>query len=170
MTDPRLLSIVSVIFAVMGSYSLYTGSRQMRDARLAGRPTRWFKNISFLTGSEYILLTFVFLLSLSTREGNITPALKFLVTPLYFVLLIAAAVTAAMVIRQGIVNTMQNRAARKKAAAEAVVAAQSKRQDEPISTTLSKHSDEQRQRDQAQRQRDRRKKAAAARRRQAGRA
>jgi len=171
MTDPRILSIVSVIFALMGSYSLYTGSRQMRDARRVGQRMRWYKNISFLTGMEYILLTFVFLLSLSTRAGTIPPAMKSLVTPLYFVLLIAAAVTAGMVIRQGILNTRQNRAARQKAAAEAAVArrAELKTPTEPLRATLSQQNDEQRTRDQS-RQRERRKKAAAARRRQAGKA
>jgi hypothetical protein len=171
MNDPRILSIVSVIFALMGSYSLYTGSRQMRDARRAGQRLRWYKNISFLTGTEYILLTFVFLLSLSTRAGTISPAMKSLVTPLYFVLLIAAAVTAGMVIRQGIVNTRQNRALRQKAAAEATVArrAEIKAPTEPLRATLSQQDDEQRSRDQS-RQRERRRKAAAARRRQAGKA
>ena len=163
MTDPRLLSIVSVIFTLMAAYSLYAGSKQMRVARLAGRPIRWYRQLSLLTGIEYALLTFVFLLRLATMQGTLAPALNWLIGPLYFVLLIAAAVIAGLVIRRIILNTREMRASRQSAAAPSLSALQA--QDSPAQVLSRKQQEE-----RAQRQRDRRKKAAAERRRRAGRA
>ena len=104
MTDPRILSIISFIFALMTAYSLYTGVRQMRDARRAGQPVRWHKNLSVLTGVEYGLLTFVFLLRTATAQGSIAPNMQSIVGPLYLLLLIPAALVAGLVIRRTLLN------------------------------------------------------------------
>ncbi len=164
MTDPRIISIASTIFALLGAYSLYTGLRRMRDARRAGQPIRWYKQTHLLTGIEYILLTFVFLLSLASQQGYLAPGLRGLLAPIYFLLLIPAAIIAGLVIRQTILSSRKN-SANRQAALNAARSAQTS----PISESpraLSKREQE----EHAQRLRERRKKAAAARRRRAGKA
>ncbi len=165
MTDPRVLSIISFIFALMTAYSLYTGIRQLRDARRAGKPIRWYKHLGLLTGLEYGLLTFVFLLRTATAQNAIAPGMLGLVGPLYLILLIPAALIAGLVIRRVILNMraagQANRAPAKVPATTAAVAQTSAE----LRDIPSKQKEE-----QAQRQRERRKKAAAARRRQAGKA
>jgi hypothetical protein len=167
MTDPRILSIISIIFALMAAYSLYTGSRQLRDARQAGHPVRWYRNLSLLTGIEYALLTFVFLLRTESAQNTIAPGMQSLVGPLYVVLLIPAAIIAGLVIRRVILN-MRSAGQMKRASVGAAAASAT-----AVPTAngsggraLSKQELE----EQRQRQRERRKKAAAARRRQAGKA
>ena len=163
MTDPRVLSVISCVFALMAAYSLYTGTRQLRDARRAGHPLRWYKHLGMLTGIEYTLLTFVFLLRTTSLQDTIAPNMKGLVGILYLILLIPAAIIAGLVIRRVILNMRatgqtQRAQARGTTGAQTAVVA-----DERV---LSKQAKD----DQAQRQRARRKKAAAARRRQAGKA
>ena len=167
MTDPRVLSIISFIFALLAAYSLYTGVRQLRDAHRQGHPIRWYKNLSLLTGIEYALLTFVFILRTATAQNAIAPGMQYLVGPLYLVLLIPAAVVAGFVIRRVILNMratgQASRVPPKSPAISATVAQTSTNLEERV---LSKQERE----EQSQRQRERRKKAAAARRRQAGKA
>jgi hypothetical protein len=160
MTDPRIISIVSTIFAVMGSYSLYTGSRRIRDARRAGHPTRWYKQISFLTGIEYILLTFVFLLGLANRQGQFSPDVKNFTVTLYVILLVGAAIIAGLVIHRGILDMRASRT-RRLQVMQTVQA--------PIQPVVEGPTKEELEA-QARRQRERRKNAAAARRRRAGKA
>jgi hypothetical protein len=163
MTDPRILSIVSIIFALMGSYSLYTGSRRIRDARRAGIRLRWYKQIAFLTGIEYILLTFVFLLTIANRSNQISSSERTETSVLFFFLLIAAAVVAGMVIRQGLLDMRAARARRSQ-----VIAAD--RPSTPALEAAAKAPTREDPADQARHQRERRKNAAAARRRRAGKA
>lgn len=158
MTDPRLITIVSTIFAVMGTYSLYTGLRRMRDMRRVGQPVRWYKQVSVLTGLEYILLTFVFLLTLANREAS-SSTTAFTI-PLYFALLICAAIVAGLVIRQGILDMRTARVRR------AGIATTTQLAQETVPLARPKDDLEA----QMRRQRERRKNAAAARRRRAGRA
>lgn len=164
MNDPRVLSIVSLIFVLLGLYNVSTGTRRIREARLAGSPIRWYKQVNLLTGIEYILLTCVFLLSLANQQGAVTPGLRGLIVPLYFLLLLASAVLAGIVIRQGMLNA---RAARANSSATPTSAARPETRPANVEQAASAqdHADE-----QIQRQRERRKKAAAARRRKAGKA
>lgn len=163
MNDPGLLSIISAVFALMGTYNLYTGSRKIRDARRLGQSIRWYKQTSFLTGIEYIILTFVFLLSIANRQGNIAPGMRNLIVPLYIILLVSAAVIAGLVIRQGVQNMRGTRIKDANTTNESV----------RVASSVSEDSSKEQRRStevQAQRQRERRKNAAAARRRRAGRA
>ena len=159
--DPRVISLICVLFAMLGAYNLYTGVRRLRDARRAGKPIRWYKQLSFLTGVEYILLTFYFLLIITNQQGNIAPAMRGLVVPFSLLLLVAAAIIAGFVIRQAILNVRIARASapREAGPAQATPTTEPERR-------LSKREQE----ELAQRQRERRKKAAAARRRRAGKA
>lgn len=164
MTDPRIISIACTIFALLGAYSLYTGIRRMRDARRAGQPMRWYQQTTLLTGIEYILLTFVFLLSLASQQGYLTPGLRSFLAPVYFLLIIPAAIIAGLVIRQTILSARKNNAARR-AALNGARPAQA-----PTPSTKQRTLSKREQEEHAQRQRERRKKAAAARRRRAGKA
>lgn len=163
MTDPRIISLAATIFALLGMYNLYAGSRRMRASRLAGQPVRWYKQMNMLTGIEYILLTFVFLLSLVSQQGNIASGMRGLVVPLYFLLLILAAIIAGFVIRQSILNSRAQRASRGKAAQRNPAPA-------PAAIAAARPLTKREQKELTQRQRERRKKAAAARRRRAGKA
>ena len=166
MTDPRVLSIISFIFALLAAYSLYTGARQLRDARRVGRPLRWYKNLSLLTGIEYGLLTFVFLLRTATAQNAIAPGIRSLVGPLYLILLIPAAVVAGFVIRRVILNMRPTAGQTNRVSPQTPTASVAQASTSVEGEILSKQEKE----EQAQRQRQRRRKAAAARRRQAGKA
>ncbi|HEX7737437.1 MAG TPA: hypothetical protein VF458_21495 [Ktedonobacteraceae bacterium] len=165
MTDPRILYIISFIFAIMAAYSLYTGVRQLRDARRTGQSTRWYKHLGLLTGIEYALLTFVFLLRTATLQNEIAPGMQSLVGTLYLILLIPAAIIAGLVIRRVILN-MRSSGQANRTRASAAVSTHVQPQSERAERAPSRQDKD----EQIQRQRARRKKAAAARRRQAGKA
>jgi len=163
MTDPRIISIACTIFALLGAYSLYTGIRRMRDARRVGLPIRWYQQTALLTGIEYILLTFVFLLSLASQQGYLTPTLRNFLAPVYLLLIIPAAIIAGLVIRQTILSARKNNARR--------TALNGVRPAQASTSPAKQHRLSKRERQEhAQRQRERRKKAAVARRRRAGKA
>jgi hypothetical protein len=160
MTDPRVASIISVIFAAMGVISLYIGVKRIRSARQAGQRLRWYKQINFLAGLEYILLAVVFVLGPLNRAGILAPSVTNVTVPLYVVLLFAAAIFAGLVIHRVLVDIRTSRLRRQ----QAVGVLQTPTQ--PVVKVLPKDDTE----TQAQRQRERRKNAAAARRRRAGKA
>lgn len=160
MTDPRIISIASTIFALLGAYNMYIGLRRMRDARRVGQRIRWHTQTNLLTGIEYILLTFVFLLSIASQQGLLAPSLRGPLAIVYVALLIPAAVIAGLVIRQSILSARKSRAGLSAA-----------RTTQALSSTQAPHAlskSEQEERIRGQRQR--RKKAVAARRRRAGKA
>ncbi len=158
MNDPRVLLVISLVFVLLGLYNLSIGRRKIREARLAGSLIRWHKQISVLTGIEYLMLSFVFLLDIANRQGGIAPGLRDLIVPLYAILLSFSAVLAVIVIRQGLRNTRTLRAN----ARNTEPSIQANQKIEPASP--KDYSEE-----QMQQQHKRRKKAASARRRRAGR-
>ena len=105
-----VLTLFSLVFILLGSYSVFTGSKRIREAYARGVTLIWYKQINILTGVEYILLALVFIVSSTVRSNVIPSALKVIVVPIYFVLLIAAAILAGLVIRQGIINARTIRA------------------------------------------------------------
>ena len=110
MNNPTFLALFSLVFILLGSYSVFTGSKRIREAYARGVTLIWYKQINILTGVEYILLALVFIVSSTVRSNVIPSALKVIVVPIYFVLLIAAAILAGLVIRQGIINARTIRA------------------------------------------------------------
>ncbi len=164
MNNPTFLSLFSLVFILLGSYNVFTGSKRMREARARGVSLTWYKQINILTGVEYILLALVFIVSSSVRSRVIPQALNGIIVPIYFVLLLAAAILAGLVIGQGIINARTIRA-----------------QSRSSSTTksngtsaIAKHADDEEVAEQhatnLERRRERRRNAAAARRRRAGKA
>src|SRR5207302_11305444 len=110
MNNPMFLSLFSLVFILLGSYNVFSGSRRIREAHERGVTLIWYKQINILTGVEYILLALVFIVSTLVRSNAVPPALTGIVVPFYFVLLLAAAILAGLVIRQGIINARTIRA------------------------------------------------------------
>jgi|SRR5579884_3357243 type IV secretory pathway VirB6-like protein len=161
MNSPALLSTFTVIFILLGSYNLFTGLKRVRAARAQGVPITWFKQLNVMTGTEYILLACVFLLSYASQQKTLSPALHSILIPLYFVLLIAAAIMAGLVIRQGLRNSrmLRTQSATQKMSVNAT-----------SSTMETVEDDAKRDREYQERRRERRRNAAAARRRRSGKA
>jgi len=108
--NSQFLSIFSAVFLALAGYNLFTGYKRVRDARIHGVSIKWHKQINLLTGTEYLLLALVFLLSIEYRNPAVPASLRNILLPLYLFFLLAAAVLAGLVIRQGILNTRALRA------------------------------------------------------------
>ncbi len=164
MNNPTFLSLFSLVFILLGSYNVFTGSKRMREARARGVSLTWYKQINILTGVEYILLALVFIVSSSVRSRVIPPAFNGIIVPIYFVLLLAAAILAGLVIRQGIINA---RTIRAQSRSSSTVKSNG-------TSTIAEHADDEEVAEQhatnLERRRERRRNAAAARRRRAGKA
>src|SRR5438034_6338466 len=164
MNNPTFLSLFSLVFILLGSYNVFTGSKRIREAHERGVTLIWYKQINILTGIEYILLALVFIVSTLVRSGEIPTALSKIVVPLYFVLLIAAAILAGLVIRQGIINA---RTIRAQSRSSSTINSNG-------TSTIAKHADDEEVAEQhatnLERRRERRRNAATARRRRAGKA
>jgi hypothetical protein len=160
MNNPTFLSLFSLVFILLGSYNVFTGSKRIREAYARGVTLIWYKQINILTGVEYILLALVFIVSSTVRANVIPSALKVIVVPIYFVLLIAAAILAGLVIRQGIINARTIRAQSRSS---------STIKSNGTSAIVEQAGDEEHT-SNLERRRERRRNAAAARRRRAGKA
>src|SRR5437870_5204269 len=104
MNDPRFLAIFIVVFILLGVYNVFRGVRRQREAQLRGQRIAWYKQINLLTGIEYLLLSFVFMISLNLRNNAFPSSLKSIIVPLYLIVLLSSAILAAFVIRQAFVN------------------------------------------------------------------
>ncbi|MEO8970948.1 MAG: hypothetical protein ABI406_05015 [Ktedonobacteraceae bacterium] len=161
MTDPNILSIFSVVFILLGLYNINSGIKRLRAAQQLGQNIRWYRQINLLTGFEYILLSLVFLLSLSIRTNVLPATLQSIVVPFYLLLLLASAVLAGFVIRQGFLN-MRQRQGTTTQRNGTFVAGNETTTDATLTPTQQAIN--------VQRRRERRQKAAAARKRRTGRA
>ena len=161
MTDPNILSIFSAVFVLLGLYNINSGIKRLRAAQQRGQDIRWYKQINILTGIEYILLSLVFLLSLSIRNNVLPPAFQGIVVPFYLLVLLSSAVLAGFVIRQAFRNSRQR---------QGTTAQRNGTSKASNETTTDAGLTPEQQAINLQRRRERRQKAAAARRRRAGRA
>lgn len=168
MDNPTLLTIFSTVFILLGAYNLYTASKRAREMKLSGQKFRWTRQINALVGIEYLLLAWVFLLSNLYRNGSISPAIRTIVLPLYFIALIAAALFAGLVIFRGIRNTRALRTQR--AATTATTSRMSNGTSDIAKGGSTRNVTARGRSDYNERKRERRKNAAAARRRRAGKA
>lgn len=157
--DPRLIALFCIMFIALGIFNIITGRRRMQQAQTSGSRVRWYKQISILTGIEYVLLALAFLFNISISYHWLPQSLSIIVLPIYLVVLIASGVLAGFVIYQGINNSRARRIARPVASPQA----------KPTVYEDENRSPEERA-DIAQKRRERRQKAAAARRRRAGKA
>lgn len=172
MNSPQFLSLFSGVFLLLAGYNLFSGYKRMRDARIHGVRIKWHKQINMLTGSEYLLLSLVFLLSMEYKNAAVPLGIRNIVFPLYIFLLLAAAVLAGLVIRQGILNTRALRAQTRSGAVRSTPAVRSNGvRAAKVEEYESEASIEAPQRVVSiERRRERRRNAAAARRRRAGKA
>ena len=164
MNNPTFLTLFSFVFILLGIYNVFTGSKRIREAYARGVTLIWYKQINILTGIEYILLALVFIVSSSVRSNAIPSALKVIVVPLYFVLLLAAAILAGLVIRQGIINA---RTIRAQSRSSSTIKSNGT---STISERVGDEEDIEQNATNLERRRERRRNAAAARRRRAGKA
>ncbi|MGH2497002.1 MAG: hypothetical protein ACRDIV_20065 [Ktedonobacteraceae bacterium] len=170
MNSPQFLALFSAVFLALAGYNLYTGYKRVRDARLQGVRIKWVKQINLLTGTEYLLLALVFILSIEYKNNAIPASIRGILLPLYLFFLLAAAVLAGLVIRQGILNARMLRAQGRttttvpsaKSNGTSAVRREENEDDEEM--------DEQQRAALIERRRERRRNAAAARRRRAGKA
>lgn len=163
--SPQFLTLFGAVFILLGAYNLFNGLKRMREARVRGIPFIWYKQINLLTGTEYILLAFVFILSTAASNNTLPASLRGIIVPLYLVFLLAAAILAGLVIRQGILNTRSLRAQARSGAG-----VQSNGERPARFVEVDSHEDQRQRAAYNERRRERRRNAAAARRRRAGKA
>jgi len=162
--NDTFLTLFIVVFIFLGVYNVFSGLRRQREARARGQRIVWYKQINLLTGLEYLLLSFVFMLSLNIRNKTLPSFLQVLVVPIYLVVLLSSAVLAGFVIRQAILNARQSRpiptsqASRNGVSGSRIIEANDNDEAPAQRATNTQH------------RRERRQKAAAARRRRSGRA
>ncbi|HEU0000194.1 MAG TPA: hypothetical protein VFQ36_04810 [Ktedonobacteraceae bacterium] len=169
MNSPQFLALFSAVFLALAGYNLYTGYKRMRDARLQSVRIKWFKQINLLTGTEYLLLALVFILSIEYKNNAVPASIRGVLLPLYLFFLLAAAVLAGLVIRQGILNARMLRA---QGRTTTTVPAAKSNGTSAVHREESEDDemDEQQRAALIERRRERRRNAAAARRRRAGKA
>lgn len=156
--DPRFLLIFCLIFVGLAVFNLYLGIKRLGQAHAQGERLRWYKQLSILTGIEYLLLALAFAGSLSISNGWIPASVRPVVLPLYMLMLLFAAVLAGIVVYQ---NSKARRARARSTTLVTRVA--------PASVVARVRSHEE-QEQALQRRRQRRQNAASARRRRAGKA
>ncbi len=162
MNNPQFLTLFTIVFILLGAYNIYIGLKRRREAQKRGQTIAWYKQTNLLIGLEYLLLSFVFLMSININNHTLPSSLKSIVVPFYLIVLLGSAVLAAVVIRQSILNT--RRTAQK-------TPAQPERNGSVTNKLDSTYeSDSKQQTQKVQHRRERRQKAAAARRRRSGKA
>ncbi|MDQ6644023.1 MAG: hypothetical protein M3Y76_06205 [Chloroflexota bacterium] len=109
MNNPQFLTIFTVVFILLGCYNIFIGLRRQREAQARGRKTAWYQQINLLTGLEYLLLSFVFIMSININNHTLPAGLKSIVVPFYVITLLSSAVLAGFVIRQAFVNSRRTR-------------------------------------------------------------
>ena len=169
MNNPQFLAIFSAVFLALAGYNLLTGFKRVNEARRHNVSIKWHKQINMLTGTEYLLLALVFMLSIEYKNTAIPASVRGILLPLYLFFLLAAAVLAGLVIRQGILNTRMLRAQGRTTAVPTA-----KSNGNGVAHLERAESDEmltaQQRAENMERRRERRRNAAAARRRRAGKA
>src|SRR5947209_7414914 len=163
MNDPQFLTIFTIVFILLGCYNIFIGLRRQREAQARGRKMAWYQQINLLTGLEYLLLSFVFMMSININNHTLPAGLRSIVVPFYLVTLLSSAVLAGFVIRQAFINSRRTRQ----------TAASQPARNGLTENTYKPTDDEFTTRQQAsglEHRRERRQKAAAARRRRSGRA
>lgn len=171
MNSPQFLAIFSAVFLALAGYNLFTGYKRVRDAAAHGVRLKWHKQINLLTGTEYLLLALVFMLSIEYKNTAIPASVRGVLLPLYLFFLLAAAVLAGLVIRQGILNARMLRAQQGRTTTTVTSAKSNGNGALPMNRVEDDEPLSAQQRSAAiERRRERRRNAAAARRRRAGKA
>jgi type VI protein secretion system component VasK len=153
--DPRLVALLCLVFIGIGIFNIIQGRKRLRNEQAQGQRSVWYKQPGILTGIEYILLSFMFLLNIGITSHWFPSSLNSVIYPLYLLILFTSAIMAGVIIY----ISMQVARRRRAQATNQTIS------QETISTQKEIHSEA-----SLQKRRERRKKAAAARRRRAGKA
>jgi len=169
--QPQLIVLFCILFIALGIFNiLMARRRQQQQQQYQGVRLPWYKQISILTGIEYILLASAFLLNIAINYRWLPSSLNPIILPFYLVVLLASGLLAGVVIYQGLANARRRR---NSPAQRVQTGINGTRRD---NTTANTREDvihdmtPQERAERTQRQRERRQKAAAARRRRAGKA
>jgi hypothetical protein len=154
--DPRLVALLCLVFIGIGIFNIIQGRKRLRNEQAQGQRSAWYKQPGILTGIEYILLSFMFLLNIGITSHWFPSDLNPIVYPLYLLILFTSAIMA------GVIIYMSMQVARRR---RAQITKQG-----PQPTTTSSMPKEVHSEASLQKRRERRKNAAAARRRRAGKA
>lgn len=157
--DPRLVALFCLVFIGLGIFNIRTGLKRMHEAQAQGKVTAWYKQVTVLTGVEYILLAVAFLISLGINSGWIPRSYNSAVIPFFIALLLSSCLLAGVVVYQGIAAARQKKVVAATPASSSSSITQSRPEMTPEQQALHR-----------QKQRARRQKAAEARRRRAGKA
>ncbi len=160
--DPRLIVLFCLLFIGLGAFSIFTGRRRMLEARAQGQRIVWFKQVGILTGIEYILLAFTFLISISINAGWLPKSWSQFLVPFYIVILLASLLLAGLVLFQSISASRRNRQTQPTRSSAPT------RTSSPVERPPKRVISAEERASQVQKRRDRRQKAAQTRRRRAG--
>lgn len=163
--DPRLVALFCVAFIVLGIINIIRGRKRLQEAKNQGAPTPWYKQMTILTGIEYILLSFTFLTSIGITYHWIPASLVTAAAPFYLFMLFASAILAGVVIYQGMNDSRRRRRSGTTQGRGTVTTTT-----EPSPPIAEKDLTPEQREALVRKRRDRRKKAAEARRRRAGKA
>lgn len=161
--DPRLILIFCLLFVGLGAFSIITGRRRMQEARAQGQSITWYKQVGILTGIEYILLAFTFLIATSVNAGWLPKSWSQFLVPFYIVILLASFLLAGFVLFYGFTSSRRNARARLNRDSTPTIVSRPVKRPERVITAEERAT-------QVQKRRERRHKAAEARRRRAGKA
>ncbi len=162
--DPRIIALFCLLFVGLGVFSIVTGRRRMLEGRARGQKIAWYRQVGILTGIEYILLAFTFLISISINAGWLPKNWGQFLVPFYIVMLLASLLLAGLVLFQGFTASRRNRLAQPNRGSTPPASTS-----RPVERPQRVVTAEERAA-QAQKRRERRQKAAEARRRRAGKA
>jgi len=162
--DPRRVVLLFLIFMEIGIFNITMGRRRQRAAQAQGLRLAWYKQTSVLTGIEYILLSFMFLLSTGISAHWFPVSLNTFVYPLYLAFLFTSAALAGIIIYMVMQDSRRRRASMVSQTTESVQNTQQ------TDTHIQREMTPEEREASLQRRRERRKKAAEARRRRAGKA
>ena len=152
--DPRLLAVIGVLFLGIGAFSFVLAQKRMRYDRMQGKLVVWYKNLTFMTSIEYILLGIIIFLNLASNW--VSPQSRATLDIFYTIVLLLAIVFLLAVVFLGFKQPRRTQAAPQSASNTEI-------------TNIDTQSAAEKNAEQ-QRKRERRQKAAEARRRRAGRA
>ena len=167
---PQLIALFCIMFIALGIFNILIARRRQQREGSQGIHIPWYKQIAVLTGIEFILLAFIFLLNIGISYKVLPASLDGIIFPFSALLILASGLVAGFVIYRGLMNMQRQRTL---AARGAQVSSNDNMR---IGNTgniqaldVEDMTPEQRA-VYAQKRRDRRQKAASARRRKAGKA
>ena len=167
---PQLIALFCIMFIALGIYNILIARRRQQRESLQGIHVPWYKQIAILTGIEFILLAFIFLLNIGISYKVLPASLDGIIFPFSVLLILASGLVAGFVIYRGLMNTQRQRTLAPRGAQVSIT---DNRHIGNNSSTQALSVDDMTPEERAayaQKRRDRRQKAASARRRKAGKA